>query len=346
MQNTRLFDKVYGALIGGLIGDAMGAASESMTWQAIKEKFGEIRDFEGAGTDDSAIKHILCEAYIENGGYATADEFAASFLKNKKYFPLFYIPVRNMFHKIETDLVNPIDAGYGNMQSSSTAMAISPVGIINAGNPRQAAAEAFDIAGLVHSGPSGFCRDAACAVAAMVAEAMKPSPTVESVLEAATAYLHRTSSKTIKNEIGRVMEAVKRINNYEGFREWFYGNCLQKVGCDSRETVPCVMALFYLAKGDPEKVIIYAANFGRDTDTIGTMAGAIAGAYKGASGIKQEWVKKVEAAGNTLQSTSQDFGMEQVVQKDQRQLAETLIGIINIRRKEFQRILDQLGSMA
>ena len=113
MQTTKLFDKVYGALIGGLIGDAMGAASESMTWQAIKEKFGEIRDFEGAGTDDSAIKHILCEAYIENGGYATADEFAASFLKNKKYFPLFYIPVRNMFHKIQSGLVDPVDAGLG-----------------------------------------------------------------------------------------------------------------------------------------------------------------------------------------------------------------------------------------
>jgi len=259
---------------------------------------------------------------------------------------LFYHPVRNMFHKIQSGLVIPVDAGYGNMHSSSTAMAISPVGIINAADPRQAAIEAYDIAGLIHAGISGFCRDAACAVAAMVAEAMKPSPTVESILGAATAYLHKTSAKIIMEEISRVMEAVRRIGSYEGFREWFYANCLREIGCDSRETVPCVMALFYLAKGDPEQAIIFAANFGRDTDTTGTMVGAIAGAYKGASGIKQDWVNKVEKASNTLQSTSQNFGMEKVVLKDQRQLAETLIGIISTRRKTKQEILEQLGSMA
>ena len=157
---NRLIDKVYGSLLGGLIGDAMGAPSEGMTWQQIEEKFGKIGDFSGAGTDDSAIKQILCEALIENGGYITADEFAASFLKNKdKYYNLFFIPVRNMLHKLEARLTVPIDAGYGNMQSSSSAMSISPIGIVNACNPRQAALEAYEVAGLIHSGPTGYCRD-------------------------------------------------------------------------------------------------------------------------------------------------------------------------------------------
>jgi ADP-ribosylglycohydrolase len=346
MQTSTLYDKVYGSLIGGLMGDAMGAPSEGMTWQAIKEKFGQITEFNGAGTDDSAIKQILCEAIITNGGHATADEFAASFLRNKKFYKLFYIPVRNMFHKIESGLATPVDAGYGNMHSSSTAMVISPIGIINACNPRQAAAEAYDVAGLIHAGPSGFCRDAACAVAAMVAEAMKPSPTVDSILNAATAYLHETSAKIIKEEIARVMEAAKRIKNYEGFREWFYANCLRDIISDSRETVPCVMALLYLAEGDPERVMVYSANFGRDADTIGTLAGAIAGAYKGASGIRQDWVKIVEAASNTLQASSSDYGMEPVVLPDQNKLTEKLVEVIAIRRKEGQDILDLLKTIA
>ena len=61
------------------------------------------------------------------------------------------------------------------MQSSSTAMAISPMGIINAGNPRQAVTETTDIASLIHNGPTGFCRDAACAIAAAVAAAFVPN---------------------------------------------------------------------------------------------------------------------------------------------------------------------------
>ena len=71
-------------------------------------------------------------------------------------------------------MVLPVNAGMGNMQSSSSAMSISPMGLINACNPRQAALETYDVAGLIHSGDTNFCRDAACAMAAAVAEAMKP----------------------------------------------------------------------------------------------------------------------------------------------------------------------------
>ena len=95
MSGTRgkLFDKVYGCLIGGLIGDAMGAPAEGKTYQEVENEFGLIEDFEGAGTDDSAIKLILCDAILASDGYVTADEFAEAFLKNKeKFYALFYIP--------------------------------------------------------------------------------------------------------------------------------------------------------------------------------------------------------------------------------------------------------------
>src|SRR5262249_59386733 len=64
---------------------------------------------------------------------------------------------------------------------------------------------------------------------------------------------------------------------------------------DSRETVPATLALFRLAGGDPEQVIRYGANFGRDADTIATMVGGLAGALRGVSGIPAEWVARVEA---------------------------------------------------
>ena len=63
-------------------------------------------------------------------------------------------------------------------------MCISPVGIINAGNPRQAALETYELAGLVHH---NFARDGACSMAAAVAEAFRPQASVESVLQAAVA---------------------------------------------------------------------------------------------------------------------------------------------------------------
>jgi ADP-ribosylglycohydrolase len=327
-----LFEKVYGCLVGGLIGDAMGAPAEGKHYEEIAKLFGEINDFEGSGTDDSAIKLILIDAILESRGYVTADEYAAAFLRNKKkYYRLFYIPVRNMFHKIESRLTLPVYAGLGNMHSSSSAMSISPMGLINACNPRQAAIETFDVAGLIHAGDSTFCRDAACAMAAATAEAMNPSATVESILRASTAYLHRTSSKEMLDWIERTLKMAREAGGYARFREDFYKTNLGDIVSDSRETVPCVLSLFYLAQGDPIQCVVYGANFGRDADTIGTMAGALAGAFKGIAGIKPEWVAKIEAGYGKKSSTSKDYGVPELEAPDQRALAESLVAVIEER---------------
>lgn len=199
-MNNLLYSKIKGCLAGGVIGDAMGAPVENMTYGQIQEKYGNISDFKGDGTDDSAIKLILCDAILSHNGRVTADEFAESFMKlEHKYMHLFFIPVRNMLEKVKEGLVLPIYAGEGNMHSSSSVMAISPMGIINAGNPERAAMETFDVAGLIHSGETGFCRDAACAMAAAVAQAMQKDADMDSVLEASTAYLHKKSAQEMKD---------------------------------------------------------------------------------------------------------------------------------------------------
>ncbi len=68
MEDDLLFRKIYGSLLGGLIGDAMGAPAEGKTYEEIARDYGEIQDFEGIGTDDTIIKHILCEAILDNDG--------------------------------------------------------------------------------------------------------------------------------------------------------------------------------------------------------------------------------------------------------------------------------------
>ena len=341
-----LFNKVYGCLLGGIIGDAMGAPAEGMTYDAVKKKFGWIDGFEGAGTDDSAIKLILCEAIIKSGGHVTADEWADAFLANKKkYYGYFYIPVRNMFHKIESKLCLPVYAGLGNMHSSSSAMSISPLGIINACNPRQAAMETYDAAGLIHAGPSTFCRDGACAIAAAVAEAMSPKATVNSILEAAVKYLHKDSSKELLDRVAFTMDMVKRTGDYEAFRKEYYKKCLGDIVSDSRETVPCVLALFKLANGNPVKAVEYGANFGRDADTIGTMLGALSGAFKGVDAFKPEWIAKIEVSYGKKQKPSKAYLVEETAAPDQRKLAAQLIKVMQSKAKESKQALDDFSAL-
>ncbi|MBN1246931.1 MAG: ADP-ribosylglycohydrolase family protein [Anaerolineae bacterium] len=295
--DTPLYDHILGCLYGGEIGDAMGAPAENLTYKEIAEAFGEITDFSGYGTDDSAMKHILCDAIQRAGGYPTADTWAEEWLVQEDLFlkrGLFWIPVMNGFWKIRGQGVAPREAGRGNMASSSSAMCISPMGIINAGNPRQAALETYDVASPIHH---NFCRDAACSMAAAVAAALHPRATVASVLDAAVAYLPPRSAATMRDAIANTLALARETTHYETFRRRYYGERLLPgiAAPDSRETVPVALALFYLAEGKPQRTIIYGANFGRDADTIASMAGALAGAYRGVDALPAHWVAKVRA---------------------------------------------------
>ena len=338
-----LYEKVYACLCGGIIGDAMGAPVEGMHYEQIQSKFGWIDQFQGAGTDDSAIKMILIDALLKNDGYVTADEWAGAFLNNRDRYPLFYVPVRNMFHKIEAGLVKPVDAGYGNMQSSSSAMSISPFGIVNANNPRQAALEAWEAAGLIHGGPSAFCRDGAAAIAAAVAAAFSPDATVDDVLEAATAYLHPQSSADMITRIQQVLALVDETESYEQFRQRFYEDYIECLICDSRETVPCVLAVFKLAQGDGQQALEYAANFGRDSDTIGTMVGAICGAFGGKNAFPPAWISELEQSfGKAVDVSKEGYDFEAKTMPDQRVLASQLEALIMKRAGDARAVLKNL----
>src|SRR5229473_1445773 len=132
-----LQSRIRGCLLGGLIGDAMGAPSEGKTYQQIAETFGEVTDFEGAGTDDTAIRLILIDAIVTSRGHPRVDDFADAFLRAKSVsYRLWWVPVKNMFHKLEAGVSLPADVGWGNMHSSSSAMAIAPMGILNAADSR------------------------------------------------------------------------------------------------------------------------------------------------------------------------------------------------------------------
>jgi ADP-ribosylglycohydrolase len=329
MNTQAIKNKVGGCLLGGIIGDAMGAPVESWDYRRIAAEKGTIDNFDGAGTDDSIIKLILCEALLAHGGHITADEFAQSFMNHPQDYDWFYVPVRNMYHKIKDGLDLPVNAGHDNMASSSSAMSISPMGILNACDPRSAASEAYEVAGLIHSGCCSFCRDAASAMAAAVAAAFTRGATVESVLEASTAYLHAQSAAVMRTHIENALTLARQSGGYEAFRQSYYETVhLYNTFCDSRETVPVALALFYLSGGDVNKAIEYGANFGRDADTIATMAGAVGGAFAGMDALRPQWVKKVL-----------DHNSAQLV------LADQMTGLVVKRYEEKKALLTALDAV-
>mgnify|MGYP000306629428 FL=1 len=297
--DTPLYRKALGCLLGGIIGDAMGAPTEGMDYHDIEARFGWIEDWTSDGTDDTVMRDLLAEALIRTNGFATLDDWAAVWLDHWQAIfgtklPKFFISVVHTAQKLKHGFL-PRMAALGNMPSSSSAMCIAPVGIVNACNPTQAALQAYNLASLIHVHDVGFCQDGAAAIAAGVAEAMSPVATVETVLKAAVGAILTTSGREMRERIDSLQGLAGEAGDYHAFRAAVYGardRFFCPIGCDSRETVPLALAVFRLAEGDVGRCVVYAANFGRDSDTIGAMAGALSGALRGVGGIKEEWVDR------------------------------------------------------
>ena len=307
-------EKALGCLLAGLIGDAMGNVTEGKEPDEIEARFGWVETFEGDGTDDSIMKHILADALIASNGYATIDEWAAEWVAQRQLMRSkenrFFVSVRQTARKLQHGYI-PKMASIGNMASSSSAMCIAPVGIVNAANPRAAALQAEELGSLIHTGDVSFCQDAAAAVAAAVAAAFAREATVESVLEASTAYLKPTSGALMRGLITQALDLARRTGDYKAFRTEYHARFRQDNFIDSRETVPAALAVVHLAQGDPRQAIVYGANFGRDADTIATMAGSICGALKGVGALPENWVRQALASSD----------------RDQRELARKLVEV-------------------
>lgn len=75
-MDTKMRNKIKGAIYGFAIGDAMGATTEFMTREEIKEKYGEVHDLIGGGwmnlnpgevTDDTQMSICIMETLMEIG---------------------------------------------------------------------------------------------------------------------------------------------------------------------------------------------------------------------------------------------------------------------------------------
>jgi ADP-ribosylglycohydrolase len=322
---SQLLDKIRGTLLGGLCGDEIGRPAECLDYQTIAARFGRIagpqpRPGKPAGTDDSALKHMLCQAIMQAEGEVTPDDWAAVWRESMQP-EQFWIPVQSAYFRLMVQKIPPAEVGVGTMVSNSSAMCIAPIGIVNAGNPGAACREALSAARLIHR---GFPLDAAGAVAAAVAEAFRADATRDTIITAACAHLPAASEMIDAIESGVAL--ARASDGYDDFRARFYAEQLQpwphrhdgwSIAVDPRESVPAALGILYLADGDPAETILGCANFGRDADTIATIGGAIAGALRGGARIPTTWIEAVTAAGTV----------------DQEELAKDLLAVL-LRRAE------------
>lgn len=316
MAREWLFDKVYGAVIGGAIGDSLGAPVEGWQYSEIREKYGRLTElipntqfnhYSEAGriTDDTTLRQYLSLAIVRKGGRVTVDDVAVV-LKEKMNVNRFWLNEHIVMTKLKAGM-NPFDIGRGCIPAGCAIMGISPIGIINAGNPAQAYQDGLCVASINQDLAE---RDCAATMAAGVAAAFIPEATVESIIEA----MQNNCSFVVWRAMQFALKIARETGCVDGFIERFYETRLDWMAAlpdgefridryfspSALEILPASVGLFYLLNGDVNQCIIEGGSFGRDCDTIGGVVGALAGAYQGASAIRQDWIDLSEEANKSF----------------------------------------------
>ncbi|MCX4962169.1 ADP-ribosylglycohydrolase family protein [Streptomyces virginiae] len=275
---------------------------------------------DGHVTDDTLMTHALVRVYEavrdHLDAYSVAEHLVPDLMTNPRWIPELEaeaLPLQRIFlaekwivTRLHYAHVDPREAGSGNIVNCGAAMYMAPVGIANAGNPAGAYAEALDIAG-AHQ--SSYGREAAGVFAAAVAAACVPAATAASVVDTALSL----AKDGTRAAIAAVREVALRHRDFESALAPLrvavapydsVGPDYRAPSLDARrpsrlhaiEELPIALGMLLVADGRYETAVLGAVNYGRDCDSIATMAGAIAGALGGEAVVPAGWAKQVAEA--------------------------------------------------
>jgi ADP-ribosylglycohydrolase len=304
LDRADLLRRAHGALLGVAIGDAMGAPVEGRSAAEIRAAHGRITGFltdAAAGTDDTDF--TLFNAYLltTHGRAITPAQVEAEWrdkllAPGRAYRPGGFSDVCST-RNLAAGLAAPQSGLFNHqMWSDGVAMAISPAGILAAGDPDLAARLAAAL-GAVSNGRDGIF--AAQAVAAAIAVALTGAAPAEMLAAAravvpAGSWTARTLQRAAETAAALPADpltgtgldaALVRLSERLVVPWWPWADLVT-------EAVPLAFGAFLAARGEFRRAVPAGVSLGRDADTIGAIVGSLAGAYGGRDAIPDDWARR------------------------------------------------------
>ncbi|TDG00587.1 ADP-ribosylglycohydrolase family protein [Paenibacillus piri] len=328
-QNIRLKDKFYGCIAGVHVGAAMGAPVKGLSHQEIEAKYGivdRLLPYErykngwarAAGTTEDGVERqkLMITAIIEKQDRVNAEDIRSIWVRDIKSEAAGTIaePFETTLLSVARSAVPARDIGkycdYAGLSTASSAC--QPIGLINAGDVRNAVADAFEIGQLYQTSKSYAVRWAGVSAAA-IASAAKPGATVDSVIGDIFRYCdysdltHKIDGSKYgylrDNVIQELDSGLKRTAHCTDFHELkvafdsiYYGCGVPYCNSFANEAMTKAICILRLVKGNVYDAILAGVNMGRDTDSVAAVAGGLAGTLQGAAALPAELIKQVDQA--------------------------------------------------
>jgi poly(ADP-ribose) glycohydrolase ARH3 len=315
-QTDLIRDCFRGALLGTMIGDALGADMEQAPPYFLRDHLRDAPDYEAAMspggilhrrraapgtvcyTDDTQMTLGLAEGLVERGAVNEAD-LARRFMENFEGFrgygtgaytvilawksgASWSTPARELFQG---------NGSYGN----GAAMRIAPIGLFyHAVEPHILRRNATRSAVLTHTHVLGI--EGAVLQAAAIAQAVRAGLATKADDFDPLRFLLGVAT-ICRDDCEVYLEGLDHIRHFLEAAEKpdpilvaeTLGN-----GVDAMTAVPAALCAFLLNADSFVESVRFAVRMGGDCDTIGAMCGAIAGAYHGFSAIPTDWLLPLE----------------------------------------------------
>lgn len=328
-MSPRSPDAILGCLLGGAVGDALGAPVEFFTWAQIRQQFGEcgIVDFVpaygqlGAITDDtqmmlftaegllrahvrgalkgichppSVIHHALLRWLLTQGERAATEVGEDGWLFAERRLWSRRAPGNTCLSALRAsrhfgELADNDSKGCGGV------MRVAPCAFFP-----DAFANAAESAHLTHGHPTGYQAAGLFAdILARIWEERLP------LAEAARASLTAHGNKSGMEETRQIVEQVLRLHE-EGLQPT--PRRIEQLGGGWVAEEALAIGLWCaLAADSLEQGIVWAVNHSGDSDSTGLIAGHFLGLIHGPDAISSRWLDKLELR-DVIEQVARDIG--------------------------------------
>lgn len=281
-------ERFVGCLIGLALGDALGAPLEFMPRAEIMATYGEVRELLGGGwlnvepgeyTDDTQLALAIAESIVRTGRIDPPD-IAARFVAWLRTGPkdvgnITRTAIRYHEQGLPWQEVGPrvVRELVGGSAGNGSLMRCAPVGLFHAARPAALLRDSTIVSEITHANPLSIWSSIAVNLAI-----------VEFLHGRTKDVIARVAAQIPERQVRDILLTVpglpRRSVRSGGF-------VLETLGA----------AFWALQHGENfEEVVVAAINLGDDADTVGAVAGALAGARDGVNAIPDRWKDQLRDA--------------------------------------------------